>query len=75
MKIDREKLKVYAAMPDRELWANIVKLAAERGIKLPENDPPHEELEKLRAIVMSPEKLNVIAAMKVINSYRKEHGI
>ena len=71
MKIDREKISAMCALPDDELWAQIVKIGAEHGFELPKVPPKHEDMEKLRAAVNSGTKLNLTAALKIIDNYRK----
>jgi hypothetical protein len=71
MKIEREKIKAMCALPDEELWAQIVTIAAEHGFELPKTPPKHEDMEKLRAAVNSGTRLNLTAALKIIDSYRK----
>ena len=71
MKIDREKIKAMCALPDKELWAQIVTIASEHGFELPKTPPKHEDMEKLRAAVNSGTRLNLTAALKIIDSYRK----
>ena len=71
MKIDREKIKSMCALPDAELWAQIVTIAAEHGFELPKTPPKHEDMEKLRGAVNSGTRLNLTAALKIIDSYRR----
>ena len=70
MRIDREKLEALAAMPDDQLWAEVVRIAASFGYSLPKQTPPHQELEKMRSAVRS-EKINVSEALKLVNQYKK----
>lgn len=70
MKINREKILELAAKPDRELWCEIVKIAASHGISLPEKTPSHEELEKLRGAVTGT-KFGMGDALKILDAYRK----
>ena len=71
MKIDREKISAMCALPDDELWAQIVKIGAEHGFELPKATPKHEDMEKLRAAANSGARLNLAAALKIIDNYRK----
>ena len=71
MKIDREKIRAMCALPDDELWAQIVKIGAEHGFELPKTPPKHEDMEKLRTAVNSGTRLNLAAALKIIDNYRK----
>lgn len=70
MKIDKEKLQQLAGLTDKELWAHIRGIAAAKGFNLPEKEPPHAELEKVRAAMLS-DKINLGNALRVINNYRK----
>ena len=71
MRFDRSKLEALAAMPDDQLWAEIVKIADGFGYALPRQTPPHSELEKMREAAMS-QKINVSEALKIVNQYKKE---
>ena len=71
MKIDREKISAMCALPDEELWAKIVTIGAEHGFKLPKTPPKHEDMEKLRAAANGGTRMNLTAALKIIDSYRK----
>ena len=71
MKIDREKISAMCALPDDELWATIVTIGADHGFELPKAPPKHEDMEKLRAAVNGGTKLNLTAALKIIDNYRK----
>lgn len=70
MRFDKTKLEALAAMPDDQLWAEIVKIADGFGYALPKQTPPHSELEKMRSAVKS-ERINVSEALKIANKYRK----
>ncbi len=70
MKIDKEKLDSLMRLSDDELWCEIVRVAGSRGFKLPECTPPHTELQRLRDTVRDG-KINVGAALKIIDNYRK----
>lgn len=70
MKIDQSKLAALAAMPDDEMWREIVTAAKRHGFNLPDKTPPHGELEKLRSAVTGG-KLNLTGAIKILDKYRK----
>ncbi len=70
MKLDRDKLTKMVSLPDDELWKKVVEIGKTHGFIMPEKTPPHEELEKLRAMARDGMKLNAISALKMINKYR-----
>jgi len=70
MRVDKERLAALAAMPDGELWAEIVKIAGTYGINMPQGVPPHAELERLRSTVTGA-RMNVGEALRILNGYRK----
>ena len=70
MKIDREKIQKMCALPDDELWREIVNLGRAHGFSLPETTPSHEDMEKIRATAESP-KLNAFTALRLLDSFRK----
>lgn len=71
MKIDKERIKAMCALPDGELWAQIVSMGAEHGFSLPSTTPSHADMQKLREAVNGGSKMNLGAALKIIDSYRK----
>lgn len=74
MTIDYEKLKTYATLTDAALWAEIVKLAGSRGIRLPGKVPTHEDMERIRDVLCGREKLHLSDAARLVNEYKKKYG-
>ncbi len=72
MKIDQKLLEELVRLPDSELWKRICAGAAERGLKLPTETPPHETLERLRATVKDGGGLRLGEAISIISKYTKE---
>ena len=70
MRFDKSKLEALAAMPDDQLWAEVVRIADGFGYALPKQTPPHSDIEKMRNAVRS-EKINVSEALKIANKYKK----
>ncbi len=70
MKIDMNRLNEMIALPDDELWREVVKIGRSYGFSLPEKTPEHTELEKLRDIARDGSKVNVAGAMKILSKYR-----
>ena len=70
MKIDKNKLKELSILDDAALWQQVRNMASVHGIALPEKAPPHSELEKLRAIMIS-DKINPMTAMRMLNSIKR----
>ena len=71
MKIDKEKLAAFAALPDDRLWTEIVNLASSHGIKLSSAMPPPEEMKRLRGAILGGAKLNMSEAVRIVNQYSK----
>lgn len=71
MKIDKEKLDKLVAMPDGELWGEILKIASQNGFKLPDKPPSGDELNKIRNAVAGGSKINLAEAIRVVNNYRR----
>ena len=71
MRIDKEKLEGFAALPDEELWRQVKSIAASHGLALTDKAPSHAELEKLRGILLSGKGLSLGTAMKIVNEYKK----
>lgn len=73
MRFDKQKLAALAALPDAELWAQIVQLGKEHGISIPPTPPPHAELERLRGVIGDPDKMRMSDAIRVVNDYKKKY--
>ena len=69
MRIDRSRLQELAALPDEELWAQATKMAAQYGINLPKEAPPHDQLQQLRELATGS-RLNLTDAVRLINQYK-----
>lgn len=72
MKFDKAKLDELAKLPDKELWATIRTIAEKHGVHLPDKEPSHTELEKIRGAISGTEKISPIDAMRIINQYKKK---
>ncbi len=71
MKIDKEKLRALANKSDAELWDTINKIAAKHGYDLPKSAPGKAEMDKIRAIMGSPDKFNMRDAMRLMQEYKR----
>ena len=71
MKIDKEKIAAMAALPDEELWKKVREIAKENGIKLPEKDPTAKDMQALKAVLLSGERINPLAAAKLISNLKR----
>ncbi len=71
MKIDKDKLRAVAALPDDELWRLIREIAAGHGFTLPERTPSHGELEKIRTAISHGASPNIAEALRVIKDYKR----
>ncbi len=74
MKFDQKLLNELLQLSDTELWVRIRAGAAERGIKLPAETPPHETLERLRSTVKGSGGLRLGEAVSIISRYMREKG-
>jgi hypothetical protein len=72
MKIDKNKLAALAALSDEELWKTIRSIGEKNGFSLPEKAPGSSELQKLRSAMTDADRMNTVAALKLLNKYRKE---
>ena len=73
MKIDREKLKNYASLGDKELWSEIRAMALQYGYSLAETPPPHSDMERIRSIMLGQEKISMSEGMKMLNNYKQKN--
>ena len=74
MKLDYERMKVYAKLPDTILWAQVVSLAAKHGITLPKKTPPKEDMARLRRIMTGEEQMNLTQAIALFKEYKGKTG-
>ena len=72
MKIDKNKLAARAALSDDELWKTIRTIGEKNGFKLPDKAPSGSELQKLRSAMTDADRMSTVAALKLLNKYRKE---
>ena len=72
MRVDKEKLTELLKKNDDDLWREVVSLAKTKGFTLPENPPPKEQMEKMRAAVAHGGTFNLAKAAKILDNYRKE---
>ncbi|MCQ2414402.1 MAG: hypothetical protein MJ082_06405 [Clostridia bacterium] len=67
-------MKRIAKLSDKELWATVVSVASENGIRLSSAQPSHEDLDKLRTILSNSENLGTWDAVRIIGEYRRKYG-
>ena len=71
MKIDKEKLQRLSEKSDEELWSVINEMAKKHGYDLPKAAPTREEMNKIRDILKSADKLNMRDAAKLVQEYKR----
>lgn len=74
MKLNQEQLKRLSALSDAELEREIRRMAAAKGLSLPQASPAHEDLEKLRTLLTSEKGFGLMDAMRYYNAYKKKYG-
>ena len=74
MRIDKNKLKEYAALDDEELWRKVIEITAAYGISLPKKTPSKSELEPLRAALLDTDRFNLQTAMRLLNDYKRRNS-
>ena len=72
MKINREELKEYAKHSDEVLWNEMRGIEAKYGYSLPEKTPPHNDMERVRQIMLGNEKISMSEGMEILNSYKSK---
>ena len=70
MKFDKNQLQALAALPDDELWMEVVKIASSFGYSLPEKTPSHNDIQKIRDAI-NGQKISITDAAKILNQYKK----
>ncbi len=73
MKINLEGLRALCALSDEELWREVRGIAAKHGLNLPEQTPPHSEIEKMREAVSGGGGISLSDAMRLVNEYRRRN--
>lgn len=72
MKIDKDKLEALCSLSDSEMWSEIVQIGKAHGFTLPSAAPSSEDMRRLRETVSAGSRLNLSAALKIINDYRRK---
>ncbi len=75
MKLDRERMKLYAKLPDSILWAQIVALGEKNGLKLPSKAPDRDTMARLRRFMTGEESIGLAEALTLINDYKRKGGM
>ena len=72
VKINKEMILQISNMEDRELWRTVTGIAAGYGIKLNQEMPPKEEINRLRELLRSSDRLSLSDALRIIAAYKKK---
>ena len=72
VKINKEMIIQISNMEDRELWRTVTGIAAGYGIKLNNEMPPKEELNRLRELLRASDRLSISDALRIIATYKKK---
>ena len=72
VKINKEMILQISNMEDRELWRTVTGIAAGYGIKLNNEMPPKEELNRLRELLRASDRLSISDALRIIATYKKK---
>ena len=72
MKLDKKLIAALMTLPDDRLWETARALAASKNIHLSETPPPKETMDALRTAFADCEKMDVLAAAKIISAYREK---
>ena len=71
MKIDKDKLRELSEKSDSELWETINSIAKSHGYNLQNTTPTKAEMDKIRSLIGSADKINMREAMKLMNEYKR----
>ena len=72
VKINKEMILQISNMEDKELWRTVTGIAAGYGIKLNQEMPPKEEINRLRELLRSSDRLSLSDALRIIAAYKKK---
>ena len=73
MKLDRQKLEQLAALPDDALWKEVRRMVGEKGIRLGERAPSHEDMVRLREAFLGSSPLSMVDGAKLISEYKRKY--
>lgn len=73
MRFDKEKIDRLAALPDKELWAEIRGMLSRHGIHLPDKMPSHEDMVRLREAFALGEGISPMEAARFIGEYKRKY--
>lgn len=73
MKLDEQKIKELSALPDDALWNAIRGMLAQHGMRLPEKQPTHEDMERLRAAFTGAQGINPLQGMRLMREYKEKY--
>ncbi len=73
MRFDKEKIERLAALPDKELWAQIREMLSRHGIHLPDKMPSHEDMVRLREAFTLGEGISPMEAARFIGEYKRKY--
>ena len=71
MKIDKEKLAELSEKSDFELWNTITSIAKSHGFNLQSTTPSKAEMDKIRALMTSADKINMRDAIRLMQEYKR----
>ena len=74
MKLNKEKLKELAALDDASLAREITSAAEKFGYTLPQNALGEKEIEKIRSIMLSSEKISPMEIARFLSSVKAKRS-
>jgi hypothetical protein len=73
MKLDRQKLEQLAALDDVALWREVRRMVGEKGIRLGETVPNHEDMVRLREAFLGGSPLSMVDGARLISEYKRKY--
>ena len=70
MKINKEKLEALASLDDDSLWKEIRTTAQKFGYTLPAATPAKSDIEKIRGVMQSAEKISTLEIARLLSSLK-----
>ena len=71
MQYQPEILAALLSQSDEKLWRAIKTIASTNGIRLPQEAPPKEQMQRLRAALGGGVNLNLDEAARIVERYKK----
>ncbi len=71
MQLNQTALNALLSLSDDALWRTVCSFAEQKGLALPKETPPHDQLEKLRQGLSGTAGFSLEEAQRIIGDFKK----